>query len=615
MRNRNSNQKESMNFTNNIKLLLKRKLNSCNRFSLNPFGDRENIVDNMHSDPNFNTRLNLLNQSYINHRPSNATLDKQKETTFKINPKFSIVVPLYNTPDNFFNEMVASVCRQTYSNLELILINASPENEDLKNLVIDACDNDPRIVSHALNQNEGIMKNTNAGIKLATGDYVCFLDHDDVLEPDILFHYTRSINDRNGKADLLYCDDIILDEDGKVAGTFLIGDFSIDALLHRNYVGHMLCIKKLILDNIPTDTSEFDGAQDHYMTLMASLQTSNIVHVNRALYKWRRTPDSTSANANSKTYATDAGIKAVQLYLDKAGIEGKVRQANRPFSYAVDYKVYDSSRITAIIDATKTLRNIHATLQTLSTLQNYRNTEIFIIGTEANNYKIRERLNNKDNISFIEARDAHDYSRAVNMHTDQYGGNFLLFATCNILLKYPNELHVLLGRAQRKDIGAVGPKLIYQDGTIMSTGIIVATPKPNHINRGLSSYCSGYMDFADCEHNYIAVSGDFMLTNKDKFIEVDGLNEEYSRFYIDVDYCLRLRDKGYLNLYTPQASVTNFGEFMLNTNKNNEFQLVELNDRAKLIQNWEEYFKNGDPYINDNFDNSSPDGFRFIPRI
>lgn len=571
------------------------------------------IIESHIYNPTFDQRLHLLNQAYEITRATNEILEGQKETKFKIQPKFSVIVPLYNTPENLFNEMYNSVVNQSYSNFELILVNASPGNIELKRLLTHAAKADSRVVTIELTSNEGIMKNTNTGINVATGNYVCFLDHDDVLEPDILFHYAKAINDKKGLADVLYCDDIILDENGHTAGTFLVGDFSIDALLHRNYIGHMLAIKKDILSKINTNTSEFDGAQDHYMVLMASLLTNNIVHVNRPLYQWRRTKSSTSANPASKSYATDAGIRAVQTYLDNAGIKGTVKEANRPFSYTINYEICSNSSITTIIDTTSSMRNINYTLDTIKTLLQGKVSEIYLIGSQANNEVLNARLNESNKIYYMNAKDKNDYAKKINSLVNEFKGKYLLFIDCNIYINNENQISVLLEKLQREDIGAVGPMLIYPDGTIASSGMAVSLPKPNNINRGLNVNDSGYMDFSECEQNYCAINGLSIMTRKSDFISVGGFSEDYIEYYFDVDYCLKLKKINKLITYTPTSRLTYYGDFLIKNIKNKTATMQELNDRVNLINNWKDLFADGDPYINSCFKNTENDAFCFIP--
>lgn len=213
--------------------------------------------------------------------------------------------------------MTESVKNQSYANWELILVNASPDNQELKVHVEQETAHDNRIKSINLTENKGISENTNAGVAIASGDFVSFFDHDDILEPDLLFSYAEAI-ENNDDVDLLYCDEDKLMPDGKLAQPFFKPDFNIDLLRNNNYICHMLTIRKSLLDTLEPNTKEFDGAQDHNLTLRAVEKARKVHHVPKVLYHWRLSETSTAANADSKPYATIAGIKAVQSHFGQA---------------------------------------------------------------------------------------------------------------------------------------------------------------------------------------------------------------------------------------------------------------------------------------------------------
>ena len=220
---------------------------------------------------------------FTEHKATIGALEKQRKIVFNSAPKFSIIVPLYNTPISFFNDMVESVKNQSYANWELLLVNASPDNQELKARVEQETARDNRIKSINLTENKGISENTNAGVAVASGDFVSFFDHDDILEPDLLFSYAEAIENNNG-VDLLYCDEDKLMPDGKLAQPFFKPDFNIDLLRNNNYICHMLTIRKSLLDTLEPNTKEFDGAQDHNLTLRAVEKARKVHHVAKVLY-------------------------------------------------------------------------------------------------------------------------------------------------------------------------------------------------------------------------------------------------------------------------------------------------------------------------------------------
>ena len=252
---------------------------------------------------------------FSQQRPTEHELGLQRRATLPEMPLFSLIVPLFRTPAGFFSEMLESVLAQSYQRWELVLVNASPEMEGLCRQVEEACARDARVRSVTLERNLGISENTNAGIAVATGDFVGFFDHDDVIEPNLLFEYARAVSERPD-TDVLYCDEDKIDEAGELSSPFFKPAFGIDDLRGYNVVCHLLCIRRTLLDQLEPNTAEFDGAQDHNLTLEAAERARYVNHVPRMLYHWRATASSTAGNADSKPYAAEAGMRAVRAHLD-----------------------------------------------------------------------------------------------------------------------------------------------------------------------------------------------------------------------------------------------------------------------------------------------------------
>lgn len=551
---------------------------------------------------------NLLNQQ----RSTPNQIKEQTETDFSYMPLFSIIVPLYNTKLEYFIEMVQSVIDQSYQKWELILVNASPENCKLKQEIENYSSKYDNIKDVVLNSNYGITLNTSEGINRAAGDYICFLDHDDVIEPDTLFHYVKAINNSKTDVNLLYCDEDKINEKGSHTECFLKPDFSIDSLLHRNYICHFLAIRNTILRQIDFNDAKLDGAQDHYIALKCSDHPESILHIPRILYHWRKTEESTATSSDNKNYANESGLNIINSYLHQNGINGTAKNGSKPYSHFINYPILDNTTLTVIIDASDVIFDIETMLETIYLLNNYnRVVDINIYSSPENlrNLEFKTISNNIIKVICIEGQE--NLNRSINENVPSAKGNYLLFLNCNVLVKDIDTIEELLGRTQRKDVGAVGPMIVYPDDTIASAGINVCLPRPSHINRGLSITTPGYMNLNTCEQNFSAISGICMMASKENFINTGGFNLEYKHLYSDIDYCLKLRDKGKLIIYTPTASVTYYGEFMINSKKNRKYQLEELKNRSKLIKNWSDFFLEGDPYINENFGNITSNSFTY----
>ncbi|MBQ6395698.1 MAG: glycosyltransferase, partial [Atopobiaceae bacterium] len=327
-----------------------------------------------------------LDQSYEEwylrmHRATETELRAQRAHRFDYEPVFSVVVPVFRTPITFFREMAASVLDQTYPHLELILVNASPDDVVLAQEVEALAGSDARVKHVMLDENQGIWGNTALGIEQATGDFIAFLDHDDVLEPDALFCYAKGLNE-NPEIDLLYSDEDKL-KDGHYLSPFFKPDWSPDYLMSQNYVCHMLCVRKRIIDELPEMGTLYDGAQDHFVTLFAGERARAVYHAQRVLYHWRIHEQSTAAQAGAKSYTTEAGVRAIQAHLDRMGVDATAEATLQiaPNMYRVEYHVPAETQpwVTILIpnkDMAPMLENYIELIRERSTYTNY---EIVVI--------------------------------------------------------------------------------------------------------------------------------------------------------------------------------------------------------------------------------------------
>ena len=391
---------------------------------------------------------------FENHKVTIDVLSKQTNTYFGYRPRFSIVVPLFNTPDSFFQDMLQSVTAQSYGKWELILVNASPENHALSSLAQQASDSDDRIKLVTLAKNKGISENTNAGLDTAQGDFVCFFDHDDTLEPNLLFEYAKAVN-RYDDVDVLYCDEDKLMPDGKLAQPFFKPDFNPDLLMNNNYICHMLTIRKDLLDTLPRNTADYDGAQDHNLTLRAVEKARRVHHVAKVLYHWRISDTSTAANADSKPYASRAGIISVQEHLDRMGIKASVSLSRRPFTYRVQYDIPVPHPLVSIIIPTKDHVDVLQTcLNSIFDKTTYDNYEIVVIennSVESGTFSYYRQLTDEhpSNVRVVTWEKEFNFSKLMNFGAKYARGEYLLLLNNDTEVITPNWIEELLGICAR----------------------------------------------------------------------------------------------------------------------------------------------------------------------
>lgn len=548
---------------------------------------------------------------FENHKADIDVLAKQSTISFAINPTFSIVVPLYKTPINFFNEMVLSVQNQSYKRWELILVNASPEDAALSEAIVNAVASDKRISAVPLRENLGISENTNAGIKAAKGDYICFFDHDDLLEPNLLFEYAKAINEHDN-VDLLYCDEDKLMPDGKLAQPFFKPDFNLDLLRNNNYICHLLCIRKSLLDSLPNNTKEFDGAQDHNLTLRAVEKARNIHHVAKVLYHWRLSETSTAANAESKPYATQAGIKAVQSHLDRMGLSATVSQSRRPFTYRVRYNTPQEHPLVSIIIPTKDHTEVLDTcISSVIEKTTYDNYEIILVennSIEAETFSYYERLKKKwpDKITVATWPAEFNFSKLMNFGIEHARGDYLLLLNNDTEVITPSWIEELLGVCARPDVGVVGCRLYYRDDTIQHAGVCVTGGVAGHLGKNLPRGQWGYFALADAEQDLSAVTAACMMTKRSVFTSVNGFTEELSVAFNDIDYCLKVREKGLLVVYTPEAELYHYESLSRGYETSLAKKVRFHREISYMNYRWAEYYVMGDPYININITRNEP---------
>ena len=544
-------------------------------------------------------------------RATEGVLLEQAAIELEERPTFSIVVPLFNTPADFYREMVDSVRAQSYQSWELVLVNASPENAELSALVEASVRDDDRIRAVTLERNLGISENTNAGIARATGDFVCFFDHDDVLEGDLLFEYAKAVNE-HPDTDVIYCDEDKLMPDGTYAQPFFKPDFNLDLLRNNNYVCHMLTVRRSLLERLEPNTSDYDGAQDHNLTLRASEQARHIHHVDRVLYHWRISATSTAGNAGTKSYASEAGLRAVREHLERCGLPAQVSLADRPFTYRVIYDVPASRPLVSIVIPTKDHADLLGRcIDSILEKSTYDNYEILIV---ENNSVEPETFAYYDEVAaahpgvvrVVRWGAEFNFSKLMNFGRENARGEYLLLLNNDTEVITPNWIEVMLGICAREDVGAVGVRLYYPDDTIQHAGVVMTGGVATHVNKNLPRGVRGYFALDDAQQDLSVVTAACVMTSVEDFDSVDGFTEELAVAFNDVDYCLKLRELGKLVVYTPEVELYHYESISRGAEDNDEKRIRFHREFAYMNYQWAPYYVKGDPYMNRNLTTLEP---------
>ncbi len=549
------------------------------------------------------------------HRADEATLMLQREARLENGPSFSIVVPLYKTPRTFFDEMTESVRDQTYGRWELILVNASPEDESLAEAVAKACAADPRIKAVDLESNGGISENTNAGIAVATGDFVSFSDHDDIIEPNLLYEYALAVFERPD-TDLLYCDEDKQGEDGRHFDPFFKPDFNLDLLRNNNYICHMLTVRRTVLDQVGLLDPACDGAQDHDLTLRVCERARHVHHVAKILYHWRVSAGSTAGGIeDSKPYATLAGIRAVKSHLDRLGIAATVEQANRPATYRVKYAVPEDRPFVSIVIPNKDNRRVLAQcIDSILAKTTYEPYEIVIVennSTDPETFAYYDEVTSAPAVRCIRYDGAFNFSKIINRGVSEAQGEYCILLNNDTEIITPDWIETMLGLCARPEVGAVGVKLYYPDDTIQHAGVGIAPAVAACLHQSLPRRNTGYFALNDAQQDLSAVTAACMMTKRSAFERAGGMTEDLAVAFNDLDYCLKLRELGYLVVYTPEVELYHYESLSRGAEDTVEKVARFLREVAYMNDRWAEYYAAGDPYLNINLSRKEPGSYYF----
>jgi len=543
---------------------------------------------------------------------SKGDLEEQRNTQFPLDIKFSILVPLYNTPSKYLCEMIRSVLEQTYGNWELCLADGSDtEHAYVEQICSQYLKKDKRIKYQKLEKNLGISENSNACIKMADGDYLALLDHDDLLHPAALYENMRAICEQD--ADFIYTDEKAFRRSPSDADLpHFKPDYAPDTLRSYNYVCHFTVLKKSLLDEIGGGfRSEFDGSQDYDLILRLTEKAKRIVHIPRVLYYWRSHGNSVASDVSAKMYTIDAAQKALAEHLKRIGIKGKVKNSKVPTTYRIEYDIKDNPLISILIPNKDHIDDLAKCIDSVRNKSTYSNWEIIIIennSTEQKTFEYYEELKQDKHIQVVFWDGEFNYSAINNFGALAASGEYFLLLNNDIEVITPDWLEQMLMFAQRKDVGAVGSMLYFPDDTVQHAGVIVGLGAvAGHAHKNFKRDDDGYMYRQTIAQNYSAVTAACLLMRRDVFEEIKGLDEGFKVAFNDVDLCMRVRKAGYLVVWTPYAELYHY-ESKSRGYEDTPEKKVRLEGEIQRFQNrWKEEMKKGDPYYNPNLTKEKED--------
>ena len=588
--------------------------------------------------------------------PSPEQASVERDTVFPRMVKISILVPLWNNKREFQIEMLDSVMNQTYQNWELCLADGSDgEHSYIGDICREYAEKSQgRIVYRHLEENGGIAGNTNACLELATGEYIGLLDQDDILHPSVLYEYVKAINEQG--ADYLYCDETTFKSGdiNKMLTMHFKPDYAPDNLRANNYICHFSVFARELLDGKELFRTKYDGSQDHDMILRLTDNAHKIVHVPRLMYYWRSHSGSVASGIEAKPYAIEAAKGAVAEHLRKHGFEHFKIEGTKAFEtiFRIRYQVIGTPKITIVIPNKDHVEDLCRCVTSILEKSTYDNYEIIIVENNSTTEEIKSYYSNllgydyaqalqcgraftedsvvnmtesskevsynstdletdggalhseDGKITIVTYKDGFNYSAVNNLGVQYATGEYVLLLNNDTEVITVNWMEELLMYAQRSDVGAVGAKLYYGDKTIQHAGVVIGLGA--HRTAGHTHYKQhrqnlGYMGRLCYAQDVTAVTGACLLVKKSLYEEVGGLDEGFAISLNDVDFCLKLRERGLLNVFTPFAEL--FHHESASRGLDDQGEKAERYDREseRFREKWKEALEAGDPYYNPNF--------------
>lgn len=525
-------------------------------------------------------------------------------------PLVSVVMPVYNTPEDALEEAIASVRAQLYPHWELRAHDDASTAPHVRAVLEKHANEDARVRVSFGERNGGISSASNAALALATGDYVALLDHDDMLAPDALLEMVCAIDETG--ADLIYSDEDKLDPRGRRFDPFFKPDWSPDFLLSVNYACHLTVARRALVLEAGGFREGFEGSQDYDLWLRLSERTDRVAHVPMVLYHWRQVAGSTALDAGNKPAAHERSRRAIAEALARRDALAEVLDGPVPTTFRLVRQLAAEPLVSVIIPTRDRVDLVAQAVEGLERGTDYRNLEIVIVdngSTDPETLAYLERSPHR----VIRDDGPFNFPRLNNRAAAEARGELLLLLNNDTEPLERGWLRAMVEHAVRPEVGAVGARLLYPSGKLQHAGVVLGIGGvAGHSHKYLPGNTSGYFHAVDLIRNVSAVTGACLLVRREVFHEVGGLDERnLAVAFNDVDFCLRLRERGYLVVYTPHALLTHY---------ESESRGFDLNPREIdfMLARWGERLAR-DPYYSPNLslsredfalDLSKPDGYR-----
>jgi len=553
------------------------------------------------------------NQSYLDWIENVESLkapnpaDVLKLNNKSARPLISVIMPTYNTREDLLVEAIESVLNQSYTHVELCISDDGSDNQATVDTILQWQKTDKRVKASLGDRSAGIAQNTNAALELATGKFCVFLDHDDLLAEHALYEVAKNVLDQP-KLKFLYSDEDKVDESGQRMEPHFKPDWNPDLLLSQNYICHLVAMNREFIESIGRCRSGYEGAQDHDLLLraMGQLTHEQVLHIEKVLYHWRITDESTAASPSAKSYTTDSGVAAIKDYLNRSDSIAKVEKGKYPNTYRVKWGLPAAAPMVSIIIPTRDRLDILSQcIESVCELTDYPNYEIIVVDngsvkTETLDYFEKIQTYSKP-IRVLSHQGGFNYSAINNYAVEHAQGSIITMMNNDIEVIKGDWLREMVSHASRREIGCVGAKLLYKNNMVQHAGVILGIGGvAGHAHKYFDSESAGYFSRLHLTQNMSAVTAACLTVRKEIYQQVGGLNDsELKVAFNDVDFCLKVGALGLRNLWTPYATLYHH-ESLSRGQEDTHEKKVRFNREVKYMQEQWGDLLSSDPAYNGN---------------
>ncbi len=533
---------------------------------------------------------------------SDFALAEKEMAKWQLQPKFSIIMPVYNVEERWLKKAIASVINQVYPNWELCIADDASTAPHIKPLLTEYSKLDCRIKVVFREQNGNIVAASNSALELATGDYIALLDHDDELAIAALYENAKLIN-AHPDADFIYSDEDKIDIQGRRSDPFFKPDWSPDYFHSCMYTCHLGVYRTSLIRQIGGFCPGYDGSQDYDLVLRVVENTKAIYHIPTVLYHWRIIPASVTSGEDAKPWAYEAAQRALTDMVARSPYPGRVEAGARAGFHRIRREIIGNPLISIVIPSagqtitteTGCLCLLEQCLQSIRDRSTYRNFEIVLVDGYDVPDAVLTAIAGAD-LTLVRCAEPFNFSQRINLGAKAAQGEILLLLNDDMEVVTPDWLESMVEFAQQQEIGAVGAKLFFADGTIQHAGVMVLGGNPGHAFRGVAGDHPGYFLSNLVNRNYLAVTAACLMMRRSLFFDLGSMDEAFPLNYNDVDLCLKAHQAGYRNVVTPYAQLIHYESASREPG-------LRPREWENLNQRWQPYFEqlnDCDPYYNPN---------------